>query len=149
MKKHVERTTGACSFCGRQAVRAFKIAGTLLRYACDDCFAARCMSCGNLRTDERGRLPHREKLEVHDILFCKNCSHAIDPGRPAGDARADPYPGYFEICKARPLGVALEFAECLVTPPGYCPYRQSLYGNHYCYHPKRNVIIKQSLEKRG
>ena len=147
MKKIIEKKGWACSFCGRKPARAFKIAGILLRYACDECFAARCMSCGNICEDEHASPRNRGRLEVHDVLYCKTCLGMSDSNRPAGHDEAGTHPGYFEICRARPLGIALEFAECLVTPPSYCPYRQSLYGNHYCFHPRRHEIIKLSGEE--
>ena len=65
-----------CSFCGCPHVRAYRIAGALLRYACDECFVTRCMGCGALCVDDRGKLQPGVKFGLHHALYCERCFSA-------------------------------------------------------------------------
>jgi len=68
-----ETKDGICSFCGCPHVRVYKIAGVLMRYACDECFVTRCMGCGERCVDERGHLLEGIKFGLYGSLYCKRC----------------------------------------------------------------------------
>ena len=73
MKEHAKKKECTCNWCGCRRGSAYKIAGTLLRYACDECFVSRCICCGTVCVDEQGHLLPGVKFGLHDALFCKNC----------------------------------------------------------------------------
>jgi hypothetical protein len=54
------------------------------------------------------------------------------------------YPGMFESCRARALGIPSEFGECLIEPLQHCKYRLSFGDGHYCHHPNLRAIIEKS-----
>jgi len=73
-----------CAFCDGPHVRAYKIAGALVKYACDECFLTRCISCGILCVDEQGHLLEEVKFGLNHALYCERCLSSSDAGGPAG-----------------------------------------------------------------
>ena len=58
------------------------------------------------------------------------------------------YPGIFPSCQAAALGQFVDYAECLITPPGRCPCRHS-FGFHYiCFHPDHKAIVEHTNKQK-
>lgn len=63
------------------------------------------------------------------------------------DSQSNPLRGRIlpdpEICRAKTI--TGDLAECLVTPPVYCPYAIPFGGACFCKHPQRAEIIARTL----
>jgi len=79
MTKRMKNNGTSCSFCGSSQARAFKVAGLVLRHSCDECFVSRCISCGILCIDKRGRNIQRIKYTPGAPLYCNKCSLSHAP----------------------------------------------------------------------
>lgn len=57
-----------------------------------------------------------------------------------------PFPGAFEICRARPSGFAVNQILCICRPPIPCPYRKVYGENYFCFHSNRDAIVDRTRE---
>ena len=63
-----------CNICATPRARAYRVAGLLVRYACDDCFLSRCIHCGALCVDEKGAILPGVTFGMYNSLYCATCS---------------------------------------------------------------------------
>ena len=69
-----ERTIKNCSICDAPRANAYRVAGLLLRYVCDDCFQGRCIHCGMECMDATGKFLPGVTFGIYYALYCKACS---------------------------------------------------------------------------
>jgi len=65
-----------CSICDGPHARAYRVAGMLLRYVCEECFQSRCIHCGKECLDATGNVAPGVTFGIYYALYCADCSAA-------------------------------------------------------------------------